>query len=379
MNIKDFICTCSDISGLGFKTVNKYLGKYECFDDFWESLVTTPIRLKGQNWYQDDFKVRYHKIYQDMTRYGVHYISYKDDEFPEGLKALSDPPLGFYYQGEKSCLLKKSVAVVGTRYPTTYGQKMTRDLTVDFAENYVIVSGLARGIDTEAHKTAVKCGGETIAILGSGLRSIYPASNKQLYQDILDRGGLILSEYPLFMEAMARHFPRRNRLIVGLASSGVIVVEGAIKSGSMVTAKMAQSYGKKIFAVPGLVFQKQAEGPLELIKQGAVLLRSIQDFYDASQSKVLYETPQNKGKCEKKDKKICFEDEKFRKNSVDIKTIFMTLDEDMLYFDEICVKCAGHMSSQDIMKGLLFLQKEGLCAKNRQGQWFQKGYEKNGS
>lgn len=166
---------------------------------------------------------------------------------------------------------------MGSRKPTPYGLRMARLLAAGCARAKIpVVSGLARGIDTQAHRAALEAGGVTWAVLGSGLDVIYPSENRGLSEEILRKGGAVLSELPDGTGPDAHNFPKRNRIISGL-SLGVIVVEGDVRSGSLITARCALAQGREVFAVPGPADSPMSEGPLELIRQGAPMARSIED------------------------------------------------------------------------------------------------------
>ncbi|MBI5241038.1 MAG: DNA-protecting protein DprA [Elusimicrobia bacterium] len=196
--------------------------------------------------------------------------------YPELLRPLPDAPLVLYVQGRFEPE-KDALAFVGSRQPTPYGRRMTRQLVREAAGRFVIASGLARGIDTEAHRAALDAGGATWAVLGSGLARPYPPENEPLAREIAAGGGCLLSEYPLDTEPLPAHFPRRNRIVAGL-SWGTVVVEGRDRSGSLITARLAAAQGREVFAVPGPADSPLSEAPLRLISQGARLVRTIRDI-----------------------------------------------------------------------------------------------------
>ncbi len=215
----------------------------------------------------------------DAEKIGVRILTYKDKDYPEALKNLSDFPPVIYVLGS---LLKKdffSVAIVGTRKPTPYGIAAAAFFAKDFARAGIpCISGLARGIDTEVHKSCIIEKGRTIAVLGNGLNKHYPPENKKLEEEIIKNGALI-SEFPLNAQPDKENFPRRNRLIAAM-SLATVVIEADIKSGSLITAKHALEQGKDIFAVPGPIFSKYSKGTNSLIKSGAHLAESADDIID---------------------------------------------------------------------------------------------------
>jgi len=200
--------------------------------------------------------------------------------YPENLKKIDNPPLRLFIKGVIKPSDKKALAVVGSRRMSRYGEKVTQKLVAALVkEKITIVSGLARGIDTIAHQTALKAGGRTIAVLGSGLENIYPPENKKLAEEIIKGHGAVVSELPPAQTAVAENFPIRNRIIAGL-SLGVLVIEGAIKSGSLITARWAAEQGREVFAVPGPIDAVGSQAPLFLIKQGAKAVETVEDILE---------------------------------------------------------------------------------------------------
>ena len=203
-----------------------------------------------------------------------------DKNYPENLKKIDNPPLKLFVRGKIKTIDRKALAVVGSRKMSYYGKKVTQKLVADLIkEKITIVSGLARGIDTIAHQTALKMGGRTIAVLAGGLDKIYPPENKDLAEKIIKGHGAVVSEFPLGQSAVAENFPIRNRIISGL-SLGTLVIEGAAKSGSLITARYAAEQGREVFAVPGPIDAIGSQAPLFLIKQGAKLVETLEDILE---------------------------------------------------------------------------------------------------
>ena len=216
--------------------------------------------------------------YEDGAALGAQLICITDAEYPAELKTIPDPPPLLWVMGDTSVLARPVIALVGARNASSLGMRMARGLASDLATaGYVVVSGLARGIDTTAHVAALESG--TIAVMGGGVDVIYPSENQRLGEDIL-KNGLRLSEQPIGLTPQARHFPRRNRLISGLADA-VIVVEAAGKSGSLITARDALDQGREVLAVPGHPMDARASGCNMLIRDGAVLVRNASDVLEA--------------------------------------------------------------------------------------------------
>jgi DNA processing protein len=204
---------------------------------------------------------------------GVAVLTLKDPKYPPYLKEIFAPPPVIFVRGDLSLFSLHAVAVVGTRNPTAYGKTVTQSITRELVEEgLVIVSGLARGIDTVAHQTCLDKGGHTVAVLGCGIDRIYPPANEQLCKTIGERGSVV-SEFPMGTGPEAYNFPRRNRIISGL-SAGVLIVEGGEKSGGLITAHYALQQGRDVFAVPGPITSPLSRGPFNLIKEGAIPARS---------------------------------------------------------------------------------------------------------
>ena len=213
---------------------------------------------------------------QKMMECGAELVTIGDPRYPEPLREIFDPPIVLFARGRIELLHTLAVGVVGTRRPTPYGIAVAERLSADLAHaGLTIASGLARGIDSAAHKGCLAAGGDTVAVLGCGVDVVYPQENRKLYAEIAEKG-LIVSEFPMGSTAFPQNFPVRNRIISGI-SAGVLVVEGAQYSGSAITAKLAMDQGREVFAVPGNITSKQSWGPNLLIKQGAKI---VQDWND---------------------------------------------------------------------------------------------------
>ena len=213
---------------------------------------------------------------QKMLEAGAMLIPIFDPRYPARLKEIFDPPIALFARGRVELLQSIMLGVVGTRRPTAYGTAATERLSPDLAQaGLTIASGMARGIDTSAHRSVLAVGGDTIAVFGCGVDQVYPAENRKLAAEIAEKG-LLLSEFPMSAPAYPQNFPIRNRVISGM-SVGVLVVEGAQYSGSAITAKMALEQQREVFAVPGNITSKMSWGPNLLIKQGAKLVQEWND------------------------------------------------------------------------------------------------------
>lgn len=212
----------------------------------------------------------------------IHVLLWGEFAYPEMLVHIPDPPPLLYVKGKVDLLTTEALAVVGTRRPTPYGLRATRELTQAMAlSGLTIVSGLAEGVDAMAHRVALSIHGRTVAVLGSSHDHLYPRAHEPLYEEIVQEGA-VLTEYPLGTRPARGLFPERNRLISGL-SMGVLVIEGHLNSGSMITAQHALEQGRDVFAVPGPIFSAQSAGPHRLIQEGAKLVHHPQDILDEMQ------------------------------------------------------------------------------------------------
>ena len=216
---------------------------------------------------------------EQARQLGVTIVSFRDAAYPALLAEIFDPPLLLYARGDLSLLAGPSVGIVGSRKPTQYGKAMAEKLAVELAAHgLVITSGLARGIDSASHVGCLRAGGKTIGVLGCGIDVVYPADNKKLFGEVVEKG-LLLSEFPLGSFPAPQNFPIRNRIISGL-SVGLVVVEAARDSGSLITAKLALEQDREVFAIPGSLTNPNSWGPHLLIKQGAKLVQEWQDVVD---------------------------------------------------------------------------------------------------
>jgi len=210
-------------------------------------------------------------------RAGARILTPVDEEYPRPLRAIHDPPLALYVRGELQQRDRQAIAIVGTRHPSHYGRGVSETLARQLARAGVtVVSGLAEGIDTCAHRGALRGEGRTLAVLGSALDSIYPRSNTGLAGEIEGQGA-VMTELPFGRQADRTTFPMRNRIVSGL-SKGVVVVEAGARSGALITVRQATDQGRTVFAVPGRIDQPVARGCLALLKDGAVLVTSVDDI-----------------------------------------------------------------------------------------------------
>jgi len=214
-----------------------------------------------------------------IAKDGCELLTWDDPRFSSALKEIFDPPVVLYARGDLSLLERSCLAIVGSRKPSPYGSAVAERLGADLASRgAVVVSGMARGVDTCAHRGALDGGGKTIAVLGCGIDQCYPSENRKLKAQI-EQNGLVLSEFPMGTFAAPQNFPIRNRVISGV-SLGVVVVEAAQYSGSLITARLALEQDREVFAVPGAITNKNSWGPNTLIKQGAKLIQDWKDIVE---------------------------------------------------------------------------------------------------
>ncbi|HEX7158991.1 MAG TPA: DNA-processing protein DprA [Edaphobacter sp.] len=226
---------------------------------------------------------------------GGEIVTPADEHYPARLREIYDPPAVLWVRGDVTLLSKPGIAVVGTRQPSPYGLGMAEMLSRDLAaRGLVILSGMARGVDTAAHKGALDARGKTVAVWGTGIDVIYPKENKKLAEQIVAGGGAILSEFPLGTFPAPQNFPIRNRVLSGM-SVGVLVIEAAEYSGTRITARLAMEQNRDVYAVPGNVTNKNSWGPNTLIKQGAKLTATWEDVWEDLSSDVKLQLEEARG------------------------------------------------------------------------------------
>lgn len=278
------------------------------------------------------------------------FYSYKDSEFPKQLRKMKEPPLGLYIWGKLPKCIYPFVSIVGTRKISEYGSIVCHKISYELAESGInIVSGMAYGTDSVAHKSCIEAGGKTIAVLGCGVDVCYPASNRNLRNDIVGNG-CVISEFPLGTNTSKHHFPYRNRLIACL-SSLVVVIEAEIKSGSLITANHALDNGRNVMAVPGNITSKLSEGTNKLIADGCQPVLSTQDILDNLNIKI----------TDKEIKAV----RKMPDISNEERVIFDLIEYEPVTIDEICVK--SKMSIQIVSSILMMLELKG-CIMKMSGQ-----------
>lgn len=267
-------CGLSTISAL----LKKFTTPKEILLASYEALLAADVNpvlasnLQKPDWDIVEFCLRWAEQPQQ------HILYWDNFHYPRLLREISSPPIILFIKGELSLLQQQTLAIVGARNPTHTGLEIAHQLASELSDlGFVIISGLARGIDGAAHQGALLSKGKTIAVLGSGLEHIYPTCHQALAMDILEKGGALIAEFFPYSSPKAEYFPRRNRIISGM-SLGVIVVEATLRSGSLITARYALEQGREVFAVPGSIRNSLSQGCHALLKEGATLVESYIDI-----------------------------------------------------------------------------------------------------
>lgn len=348
MTEKECLISTSIFSYLGPMRIRLLYSFFKSAKGIWncpckklEELGISPKKAREFDDFRKNFNVK--KYFIELTRLGIGVTTFLDRDFPPKLQDLIGGPVLLYYKGDISCIRRQSVAIVGTRRMTSYGREVTEIFSGSLAEfGVTIISGLARGIDTIAHKSCLAAGGTTAAVLGSGLDTIYPSENKILAEEIVKKDGVIVSEYPLNYPALPENFVVRNRIVSGL-STCVLVIEGAEKSGTLTTATHAAEQGKTVFAVPGQITSPLSKAPLFLIKNGARVATEPKDILDELDISV---------KVDKKRMQKIIPDDPKENN------IMKILENEPLYLDEV-VRITGCKTSE-ISARLTFMEMKGM-------------------
>jgi DNA processing protein len=282
----EFLLTLHSVEGLGPARIKKLFDYFGSFENIWNAKISEFSQFKFPDKLIANLKTAKSSLdpieySASLDKKGIKIITIFDDNYPELLKEIHGAPMIIYYKGIiDEEVLERCFGIVGTRKPTGYGRVVTEKLTRELVEaGLIIVSGLARGVDTIAHTTTIESGGKTLAVLGGGLNQIFPSENLRLAERIVDGNGAILTEFPPSYPHLAGNFPARNRIIAGL-SKGVLVTEAAEDSGSLITARLAIEQGREVFAVPGPITSSMSEGTSVLLKDGAKLVSSAKDILE---------------------------------------------------------------------------------------------------
>lgn len=285
MNDSKFLTALYSFAPFGPARIKLLITYFKGAKNVWnsgsESLLETGLKKDLVDGFLE-YKVKFNfeKYFNELKRLNINYLTYFDSNYPSILSEIDAAPCVLYVKGSVKFNQLNSVAIVGARKMTAYGREVAETLSYDLASlGVVIISGLARGIDTAAHKGALNANGKTIAVLGCGLDSVYPSENKKLADEIVNCKGAVISEYPLGYPALRTNFASRNRIISGLAKA-VVVVEGEKKSGTLLTASHAANQGKTVFAIPGQITSPMSAAPHFLIQNGAKIAFSVNDILE---------------------------------------------------------------------------------------------------
>lgn len=286
MEDKKYWVWLSRIEGLGSVRKKKLLEMFIEPEVIWELSFEDIIKIDGfgkkiaSEMLDDKYRQNLDEYMGYMEKYDVHIVTIYDKEYPNKLRNIYDPPVTLFAKGNVDILNDDSIAIVGCRNCSEYGAKVAQKIAYELGKNNIsVVSGMAKGIDSYAHIGCLNAKGKTIAVLGGGLDRIYPKENIKLYNDIIELGGVILSEYVIGTKPDKINFPARNRIISGL-SDGVVIVEAKQKSGTLITVDFALEQGKNIFVVPGNITSSNSIGTNELIKQGAKCITCVNDILE---------------------------------------------------------------------------------------------------
>lgn len=352
-----FFSYCPGIGPKTFRVIIKVFGSSEralkAKKNEWKALGFSEKLIEKVFKFGEEFNLKKEK--ERLAKLEINYISSLDDNFSKLLKEIIDCPIGLFYKGKMEFSDEIAIAVVGTRKATSYGREVTKKMVKGLVySGLTIVSGLARGIDGIAHRACLEASGRTIGVLGCGLDYIYPPEHKMLAADIVLSGALV-SEYPPGTEINPGNFPSRNRIVSGL-SLGVLVTEGAHKSGSKITAMQALEQNREVFAVPGPITSQMSEAPSELIQMGAKLVTNEQQIIDELNINSMGFVKKSDGKFEKPE----FEDKKQEK-------IWEILNNGMQHIDDICREMG--LTISEITTILTMMELSGLVKNLGNGEY----------
>jgi DNA processing protein len=303
---------------------------------------------------------------------GTHLLALDDPLYPPTLRQIYDPPLILYIKGNVEALSQPGIAVVGTRHPTPYGTGMAERLACDLAaRGLVIFSGLARGVDSAAHRGAIAAKGKTVAVFGTGADVVYPKENRKLADQLISLGGAVISEFSMGTSPTPQNFPIRNRIISGI-SIGVLVIEAAEYSGTRITSRCALEQNREVFAVPGNVTNKNSWGPNTLIKQGAKLVATWEDVWEELPVEVrLTLEPKSTDESNANQTASLFEDDKLGPHERKILAVLKS--DEAMQLDEVMEKLEPELSSSEIFAAMFELELSGKV-KQLPGKNFVKSF-----
>lgn len=382
-----YVAALKRINGIGDVAIQKLLSKIPSGEAIWKLKRDELKALKILNDHAIENFENFinknqdlpEKIFKSCQKCDAKVIVVNDENYPELLKQIAQPPAMLFYKGTLPHYDDFCIAMVGSRNLTSYGKEAAQMIAEDLASRgVVVVSGAARGIDTASHQGALRRG-RTVAVLGCGIDVVYPSENRKLFAEIIEKDGAIISEYPPGTSPYPAFFPARNRIISGL-SHGTVVVEAGKKSGALITADLALNEGRDVFAVPGSIFSRMSDGPNNLIKQGAHPVASAEDIIDS-----FLHAPNIKayGKQERDENdKAAVNIKKIQKNKPEPPPLpDMTHDEQIVYQllseksslsnEEIFTSIPPHISLTDLNMILLNLVLKGIVKETDSHQYMR--------
>lgn len=286
MENKKYWIWLSRIDGLGSIKINKLLNIYETPQNIWNQTKEELNKIEGigkvlvEKICDESYRIGLEKYIEYMQKYEIDIITIKDEQYPQKLKNIYDSPAILYIKGNKNILQDFAISIIGCRQCSNYGKTIANNISYELAKKGInIISGMAAGIDSFAHIGCINAKGKTIAVLGNGLDRVYPKENIELFNQILQTDGAIISEYIIGTKPEKMNFPARNRIVSGL-SDGVIVIEAKEKSGTLITVDFALEQGKNVFVIPGNITSQNSKGTNNLIKEGAKVVTCVEDVLE---------------------------------------------------------------------------------------------------
>ncbi len=318
----------------------------------WKADISDLVNIDGittkqvENFLKEKQNINPDECLDYILKSNINFITFDDSAYPELLKHIYGPPMTLFIAGDiNRCNFNKTLAVVGSRKASEYSKDMLNTILSDFTGSDIcIVSGLATGIDTAAHYSAINSGLSTIAVIAGGFKHIYPTSNKNLFREIQNSHGIVISEYWPTFQPIAWRFPHRNRIVSGL-SYGTLVVEAAIKSGALITAKLCLEQNRELMCVPGLISNPNTEGIYKLLKEGASLVTSSKDILDCLSWNI-----EKTNKTKESKQKIQLSEQE--------KLVYDIISKDSFSLDDLILKT--NINIADLMVILTRLEIEGL-------------------
>ena len=288
-NSKDkFWLAFASIEELGASFIERLYNHFACIENAWTVSSSELVEIEGITKKQISYFLEKRKsvnpdeCYEYIVKKGIKYLTIENENYPKMLKEIYNPPAVLFVKGDLGvCNLEKTLAIVGSRRASNSAKEVLNKIILEFSgTDLCVVSGLAAGIDTVAHKSALEAGVKTIGVIASGFDYCYPTANKQLYQDIIDGNGAIITEYWPTLEPLSFRFPQRNRIVSGL-SYGTLIAEAAIKSGAMITANLTLEQNRELMCIPGLLTNPNTEGIYKLLQDGATMVTCADNIVNA--------------------------------------------------------------------------------------------------